>query len=88
VHCWLMICLWFDKGTLLLKGEVGTSYGKWDPRVGCYRIKAMHYRVYTHIAEKLYANRLTKIRIWIWKRVKKTRNVQVSQRKTKTKEVN
>jgi superfamily II DNA or RNA helicase len=38
-----MIHLWFDKGTLLLKGEVGTPYGKWDPRVGCYRIKAMHY---------------------------------------------
>ena len=39
-----MIRLWFDKGTILLSGEVGTPYGKWDPRVGCYRIKAMHYR--------------------------------------------
>ncbi|HML03277.1 MAG TPA: DEAD/DEAH box helicase family protein [Candidatus Bathyarchaeia archaeon] len=39
-----MIRLWFDKGTLLVKGEVGTPYGKWDPRVGCYRIKALHYR--------------------------------------------
>lgn len=39
-----MIHLWFDKGTLLLRGEVGTPYGKWDPRVGCYRIKAWHYR--------------------------------------------
>ena len=39
-----MIRLWFDKGTLLLKGEVGTPYGKWDPRVGCYRIRALHYR--------------------------------------------
>lgn len=36
--------LWFDKGTLLLKGEIGTPYGKWDPRVGCYRIKASHYK--------------------------------------------
>jgi superfamily II DNA or RNA helicase len=36
--------LWFDKGTLLLKGEVGTPYGKWDPRCGCYRIKACHYK--------------------------------------------
>jgi len=27
-----------------LKGEVGTPYGKWDPRVGCFRIKALHYR--------------------------------------------
>jgi superfamily II DNA or RNA helicase len=39
-----MLRLWFDKGTLLLRGQVGTPYGKWDPRVGCYRIKAYHYR--------------------------------------------
>ena len=39
-----MIRLRFDKGTLLLRGEIGTPYGKWDPRVGCYRIKALHYR--------------------------------------------
>ena len=39
-----MARLWFDKGTLLLKGEIGTPYGKWDPRVGCFRIKALHYR--------------------------------------------
>lgn len=39
-----MFHLWFDHGTLLLSGEVGTPYGRWDPRVGCYRIKAMHYR--------------------------------------------
>jgi superfamily II DNA or RNA helicase len=39
-----MIRLWFDKGTLLLTGEVGTPYGRWDPRVGSYRIKAVHYR--------------------------------------------
>ncbi|MGD6810795.1 MAG: DEAD/DEAH box helicase family protein [Candidatus Bathyarchaeia archaeon] len=36
--------LWFDKGTLLLNGAVGTPYGKWDPRSNCYRIKACHYR--------------------------------------------
>jgi superfamily II DNA or RNA helicase len=39
-----MVRLWFDRGTLLLKGEVGTPYGKWDPRLGCFRIKALHYR--------------------------------------------
>jgi superfamily II DNA or RNA helicase len=39
-----MLRLWFDKGTLLLKGNIGTPYGKWDPRVGCYRIKAYHYK--------------------------------------------
>jgi len=36
--------LWFDRGTLLLKGTVGTPYGKWDPRNNCYRVKACHYR--------------------------------------------
>jgi superfamily II DNA or RNA helicase len=39
-----MMRLWFDKGTLLLNGEVSTPYGKWDPRVGYFRIKAMYYR--------------------------------------------
>jgi superfamily II DNA or RNA helicase len=47
-----MLRLWFDKGTLILKGEAGTPYGKWDPRVGCYRIKAHHYRdVLEYLAE-------------------------------------
>ena len=47
-----MLRLWFDKGTLLLKGEAGTPYGKWDPRIGCYRIKAHHYRdVLEYLAE-------------------------------------
>jgi superfamily II DNA or RNA helicase len=47
-----MLHLWFDRGTLLLKGEVGTPYGKWDPRVGCYRIKANHYKdVLEYLAE-------------------------------------
>jgi len=39
-----MLHLRFDGGTLLLKGDVGTPYGKWDPRADCYRIKAVHYR--------------------------------------------
>ena len=47
-----MLRLCYDKGTLLLKGQVGTPYGKWDPRVGCYRIKAYHYRdVLEYLAE-------------------------------------
>lgn len=28
----------------MLKGEVGTPYGKWDPRSGCYRLKDSHYK--------------------------------------------
>ena len=57
-----MLRLWFDKGTLLLKGEAGTPYGKWDPRVGCYRIKAYHYRdVLEYLAEsKQLLNELQK----------------------------
>jgi superfamily II DNA or RNA helicase len=51
-----MIHLWFDRGTLLVKGEVGTPYGKWDPRVGCYRIKALHYRdVLSYFKESVLA---------------------------------
>jgi superfamily II DNA or RNA helicase len=47
-----VIHLRFDKGTLLLRGEVGTPYGRWDPRVGCYRVKAMHYHdVLTYLEE-------------------------------------
>ena len=31
---------------------MGTPYGKWDPRVGCYRIKPYHYRdVLEYLAE-------------------------------------
>ncbi len=26
-----------------MKGKIGTPYGKWDPRVDCYRTKAMKY---------------------------------------------
>ncbi len=49
-----MIRLLFDRGTLLLRGEVGTPYGKWDPRVGCYRIKALHYRdVLSYLKESM-----------------------------------
>ena len=51
-----MIRLWFDKGTILLRGEIGTPYGKWDPRVNCYRIKAMHYlEVLTYLKESKLA---------------------------------
>ena len=40
----IMRDLRFDQGTLLLKGDVSTPYGKWDPRVNSYRMKAMHYK--------------------------------------------
>jgi superfamily II DNA or RNA helicase len=38
-----MIILRYDKGSLLIKGETGTPYGQWDPRVGAFRAMAMYY---------------------------------------------
>jgi len=39
-----MIRLKYDRGSLLIQGEVGTPYGHWDPRVNAYRAMAIHYR--------------------------------------------
>ena len=38
-----MILLRYDRGSLLIHGEVGTPYGQWDPRVGTFRALAMYY---------------------------------------------
>lgn len=38
-----MVYLSFDKGSLLIKGNIRTPYGKWDSRVGAYRAKSMYY---------------------------------------------
>ena len=38
-----MILLKYDRGSLLIRGEVGTPYGQWDPRVGAFRAMAMYY---------------------------------------------
>ncbi|UCE29015.1 MAG: DEAD/DEAH box helicase family protein [Candidatus Bathyarchaeota archaeon] len=39
-----MILLRYDRGSLLIHGEVGTPYGQWDPRVGAFRVMAIYYR--------------------------------------------
>lgn len=39
-----MILLRYDRGSLLIYGEVGTPYGQWDPRVGAFRAMAIYYR--------------------------------------------
>ena len=39
-----MIVLRYDRGSLLIHGEVGTPYGRWDPRVGAFRAMALYYR--------------------------------------------
>ena len=38
-----MASILFDKGSLLLKGNIRTPYGKWDSRIGAYRAKSMYY---------------------------------------------
>lgn len=38
-----MIVLRYDKGSLLLRGEAGTPYGHWDPRVDAFRVMAIYY---------------------------------------------
>ncbi len=37
------IILRYDKGSILIFGEAGTPYGRWDPRVGAFRAMALHY---------------------------------------------
>ncbi|MFB0501265.1 MAG: DEAD/DEAH box helicase family protein, partial [Candidatus Bathyarchaeia archaeon] len=39
-----MILLRYDRGSLLIQGEVGTPYGQWDPRVGAFRAMAIYYK--------------------------------------------
>jgi superfamily II DNA or RNA helicase len=38
-----MASISFDKGSLLIKGNIRTPYGKWDSRIGAYRAKSMYY---------------------------------------------
>ena len=38
-----MIRLKYDRGTILLEGEVGTPYARWDPRVDAFRAMALYY---------------------------------------------
>ena len=39
-----MTFLEYDRGSILIRGEVRTPYGKWDPRVNAYRAIAIYYR--------------------------------------------
>ena len=38
-----MIRLRYDRGSLLIQGEVGTPYAQWDPRIGAFRAMAIYY---------------------------------------------
>jgi superfamily II DNA or RNA helicase len=39
-----LIDLSYDKGSIIIRGDFGTPYGSWDPRVSAYRALALHYR--------------------------------------------
>ena len=34
----------YDKGSIIVRGDTGTPYGQWDPRIGAYRAMALHYQ--------------------------------------------
>jgi len=38
-----MVILKFDRGSILIEGQARTPYGKWDPRVECFRSMALNY---------------------------------------------
>ncbi len=38
-----MTVLRYDKGSLLLRGDTGTPYGQWDPRVDAFRVMPIYY---------------------------------------------
>jgi superfamily II DNA or RNA helicase len=38
-----MVVLKFDRGSILIEGQVRTPYGRWDPRLGCFRSVALNY---------------------------------------------
>jgi superfamily II DNA or RNA helicase len=38
-----MVNLKFDGGSIIIDGQARTPYGKWDPRVGCFRSAAINY---------------------------------------------
>ncbi len=38
-----MIRLGFDRGTIVIRGDVGTPFGEWDSAINAYRSLAMHY---------------------------------------------
>ncbi|MEA2089595.1 MAG: DEAD/DEAH box helicase family protein [Thermoproteota archaeon] len=57
---WLLQ-LRYDGGSLVVKGEVATPYGMWDPRVEAYRAMAIHYSdilEYLDRSEILYWDRV------------------------------
>lgn len=52
-----VIYLAYDKGSIVIKGDVGTPYGQWDPRTNAYRAMALYYqeiRSYLERSHKIY----------------------------------
>lgn len=38
-----MIYLSYDRGSIIIRGDIGTPYGQWDPRIKAYRGMALNY---------------------------------------------
>ncbi|MCJ7608701.1 DEAD/DEAH box helicase family protein, partial [Candidatus Bathyarchaeota archaeon] len=47
-----MIRLFYDHGSIVIKGGPGTPYGKWDPRINAYRGLALYYAEVKSYLEK------------------------------------
>ena len=39
-----MIYINYDRGSIIVRGDVGTPYGQWDPRINAYRAMGLYYR--------------------------------------------
>ncbi|MFH0897506.1 MAG: DEAD/DEAH box helicase family protein [Candidatus Bathyarchaeota archaeon] len=38
-----MIHLSYDRGSVIVRGDIATPYGHWDPRIGAFRAMALYY---------------------------------------------
>ena len=59
-----MVLLKYDKGSILIYGEVGTPYGRWDPRVEAFRAMAIYYRevlAYLERSQMTYRDEVPKL---------------------------
>ncbi|MDQ1281046.1 MAG: hypothetical protein QG670_2310 [Thermoproteota archaeon] len=52
-----VIYLTYDKGSITIRGDIGTPYGQWDPRISAYRAMALYYpeiKSYFDRSHKMY----------------------------------
>jgi len=59
-----MIYLSYDRGSVIIQGEMGTPYGQWDPRIQAYRALALYYadiKTYLEKSKILYQDEVLKL---------------------------